>query len=178
MKLVRGAKFRKVGTLASVGSQKETALAKPLRADVALVRLSFLVQSVYTEICAKHDLSPAQAQLLCVIKDQPRGMTELTRILRLARPGLSGLVDRVERRGLLSRGTSEHDRRAVTLTPTTRGQQIAEAFYAEVSERLLEVVAHLPANDRRQFERITTSIIHARCVPAVFGATDRPAPTR
>jgi DNA-binding MarR family transcriptional regulator len=151
-------------------SEKETALAEPLPADVALVRLSFLVQSVYAEICLKHDLSPAQAQLLCVIKDQPRGMTELTRILRQERPGLSGLVDRIERRGLLRRSTPEHDRRAVTLTPTTRGQQVAEAFYAEVSDRLLEAIAHLPAKDRRQFERIATSIVHTKCVPVVFGA--------
>lgn len=144
-------------------------MAEPLRADVVLVRLSFLVQSAYAEMCAKHDLSPAQAQLLCVIKDQPRGMTELTRILRLARPGLTGLVDRIERRGLLRRGTPEHDRRAVTLTPTERGQQIAEAFHTEVSDRLLELVAHLSASDRRHFERIATSIVHAGCVPAVFG---------
>jgi len=148
-------------------------LAEPLRADVALVRLSFLVQSVYAEMCAKHDLSPAQAQLLCMIKDQARGMTELARMLRLERPGLSGLVDRIERRGLLSRSTAEHDRRVVTLTPTARGQQIAEAFYAEVSDRLLEVVAHLSADDRHQFERIATSIVHATSVPAVFGNPDR-----
>lgn len=144
-------------------------MAQPLRADAALVRLSFLVQSVYTETCAKHDLSPAQAQLLCVIKDQPRGMTELSRMLRLERPGLSGLVDRVERRGLLRRDTADHDRRAVTLTPTPTGKNIIEAFYAEVSDRLLQVVAHLPATDRRQFERLATSIVSARCVPAVFG---------
>jgi DNA-binding MarR family transcriptional regulator len=151
-------------------------VAEYLRADAALVRLSFLVQSVYAELCAKHDLSPAQAQLLCVIKDRPRGMTELTHILRLERPGLSGLVDRVERRGLVRRGTPEHDRRAVTLTPTTRGRQVAEAFSAEVSGRLLEIVAHLPANDRRQFERLATSIVRAECVPAVFGAPDDGTP--
>jgi DNA-binding MarR family transcriptional regulator len=150
-------------------------LAEPLRADAAMVRLSFLVQSVYAEMCARHDLSPAQAQLLCVIKDQARGMTELARMLRLERPGLSGLVDRIERRGLLLRSTAEHDRRVVTLTPTARGQQVAEAFYAEVSDRLLEVVAHLSADDRHQFERIATSIVHATCVPAVFGRPDRSA---
>ena len=148
-------------------------MAEPLRADVALVRLSFLVQTVYAEMCAKHDLSPAQAQLLCMIKDQARGMTELARMLRLERPGLSGLVDRIERRGLLSRSTAEHDRRVVRLTPTARGQQIAEAFYTEVSDRLLEVVAHLSADDRHQFERIATSIVHATSVPAVFGNSDR-----
>ena len=144
-------------------------MARTLRADAALVRLSFLVQSIYADLCAKHDLTPAQAQLLCVVKDQPRGMTELTRMLRLERPGLSGLVDRVERRGLLRRETPDHDRRAVMLTPTPRGKAIVDAFYNEVSDRLMEVVGHLPAGDRQQFERIATSIVHTECVPAVFG---------
>jgi DNA-binding MarR family transcriptional regulator len=173
-KLVRGAKLRKSVRWHPAHTEEEADLAQSLRADVALVRLSFLVQSIYAETCAKHDLSPAQAQLLCVIKGQPRGMTELTRMLRLERPGLSGLVDRIERRGLVRRDPSGHDRRAVTLSPTSRGKEIVEAFYAEVSDRLLEIVAHLPANDRRQFERVATEIVFGECVPAVFGSTDDP----
>lgn len=150
-------------------------MAQALRADVALIRLSFLVQSVYAELCAKHDLTPAQAQLLCVIKDQPRGMTELSQMLRLERPGLSGLVRRIEQRGLVRRVTPVHDRRAVTLTPTSRGKKIVEAFYADVSDRLLEVVAHLPAADRRHLERIVTNIVFTECVPAVFdGGANEP----
>jgi DNA-binding MarR family transcriptional regulator len=144
--------------------------------DVALVRLSFLVQSLYAEICAEHGLTPSQAQLLCVIKDQPRGMSELTHILRLEKSSLSGLVDRVERRGLLRRDTTRQDRRAVTLSPTARGRKVTEAFYAEVSDRLLEVVAQLPPSDRRHFERIATGIVIAESVPAVFGSANEPAP--
>jgi DNA-binding MarR family transcriptional regulator len=64
-------------------------------------------------------------------------------------------------------------RRVVTLTPTARGQQVAEAFYTEVSDRLLEIVAQLSADDRHQFERIATSIVHAACVPAIFGSLDQ-----
>ncbi len=147
-------------------------MAPSLRADAALVRLSFMVQSLYADVAAKHDLSPAQAQLLCVIKDQPRGLTELSRLLRLERPGLSGLVDRVERRGLVRRDTPDHDRRAVTLSPTPRGQAIVEGFYAEVSNRLQAAVAHLPAADRHQFERLATSIVFHEGVPAMYPAED------
>jgi len=151
-------------------------LTQTLGAAAALVRLSFMVQSIYAEICAKHDLTPSQAQLLCVIKDQPRGMTELTRMLRLERPGLSGLVDRVERRGLVRRDTHAHDRRAVTLTPTPQGRKITEKFYAEVSERLQGVIAHLPAGDQGHFDRIASSIIFTESVPAVFGNDGEPHP--
>jgi DNA-binding MarR family transcriptional regulator len=140
---------------------------------LVLVRLSFLVQSIFADVCDNHDLSPAQAQLLCVIKDQPRGMTELTRILGLERPGLSGLVDRVQQRGLVERQGVPHDRRAVMLTPTPRGKLIAEEFYAEVSDRLQHLMADLPAAERHRFETIGSKILAAERVPAVFGTTDQ-----
>lgn len=152
------------------------AVALTLPADAVLVRLSFLVQSIYADVCAKHDLSPAQAQLLCVIKDQPRGMTELTRVLRLERPGLSGLVNRVQRRGLVLRQGVPQDRRAVMLTPTPDGKRIAEEFYGEVSDRLQRVVTELPEAERRQFETIGSKILAAEGVPAVFGVTGQDAP--
>jgi DNA-binding MarR family transcriptional regulator len=144
-----------------------------LPADVVLVRLSFLVQSVYADVCATHDLSPAQAKLLCVIKDQPRGMTDLTHILRLERPGLSGLVDRMQQRGLVERQGVPHDRRAVLLIPTPGGRLIAEEFYAEVSARLQHLMADLPAAERQQFETIGSKILAAERVPAVFGTTEQ-----
>lgn len=149
----------------------QAAVTLILPADVVLVRLSFLVQSIYADVCAKHDLSPAQAQLLCVIKDQPRGMTELTRILGLERPGLSGLVDRVQQRGLVERQGVPHDRRAVMLIPTPGGKRIAEEFYAEVSDRLQHLVADLPAAERHRFETIGSKILATERVPAVFGTT-------
>ncbi|GAA4736802.1 MarR family winged helix-turn-helix transcriptional regulator [Phytohabitans rumicis] len=148
--------------------------------SAALVRLSFLVQRLYAQVCGRHDLSPAQAQLMCVIKDQPRGMTELTHMLGLERPGLTGLVDRIERRGLLRRETTRHDRRAVMVALTPRGKEITEAFFAEVTDNLQRVVAHLPADDQRQFEDTAFSIILTEHVPAIFGDPEAPAadPTR
>ncbi len=151
------------------------AVALILPADVVLVRLSFLVQSVYADVCAKRGLSPAQAQLLCVIKDQPRGMTELARILGLERPGLSGLAGRVQQRGLVERQEVPHDRRAVMLALTPAGKRIAEEFYAEVSDRLQQLMADLPAAERHRFETTGSKILAAERVPAVFGTTDHKA---
>ena len=42
-----------------------------------LVRLSFLVQEIYARVSERHDLTPVQAKLLCVVSDGPRGMAEL-----------------------------------------------------------------------------------------------------
>jgi DNA-binding MarR family transcriptional regulator len=98
-------------------------------------------------------------------------MTELTRILGLERPGLSGLVDRVQHRGLVERQGVPRDRRAVMLTPTPDGKRIAEEFYAEVSDRLQHLVANLPAAEQRRFATIGSKILATECVPAVYGST-------
>jgi DNA-binding MarR family transcriptional regulator len=167
--------WREVLQLATLAAnERKVHVAVPplnLPIDVVLVRLSVLVQSIYADVSAQHDLSPAQAQLICVIKDQPRGMTELTHILGLERPGLSGLVDRVQRRGLLQRDPVQHDRRAVMLSLTPHGKSLAEQFYGEVSDRLTQIVADLPLTQQRQLEAIGTRILTDRCVPPVFGDT-------
>ena len=48
-------------------------------ADVAggLLQLATAVQAIYACVSERHDLTPAQARLLCVLLDGPRGMAEL-----------------------------------------------------------------------------------------------------
>jgi DNA-binding MarR family transcriptional regulator len=115
-----------------------------------LVWLSVLVQRRYAQICADHDLTPAQATLLCVIKDQPQCMGELAQLLGVAKNGLSGLVDRMERRGLVRRETLEHDRRAVALSTTALGKEIVGALYADVADRMPDIASALPADEQHQ----------------------------
>jgi DNA-binding MarR family transcriptional regulator len=126
-----------------------------------LVWLSVLVQRRYAQICADHDLTSVQATLLCVIKDRPQGMGELAQELGVAKNALSGLVDRMERRGLVQRETRPHDRRAITLGTTALGKVIVSALYADVSGRMPDIASALPADEREQLAasvaRITAS---------------------
>jgi DNA-binding MarR family transcriptional regulator len=109
-----------------------------------------LVQRRYAQICADHDLTPAQATLLCVIKDRPPGMGEIAPLLGLAKNALSGLVDRMERRGLVQRESLQRDRRAVTLSTTALGEAIVGVLYADVADRLPDIAGARPADEQRQ----------------------------
>lgn len=135
----------------------------------ALVRISFLVQSLYTQVATAHDLTAQQAQLLCMVKDGPRAMGDLVAMLRIDKSSVSGLVDRVGQRGLVTRERSETDGRAVTVALTADGKRRAAAFYAETSARLEEVVALLAPDDRRTLAALLSKIVGACSVPAVFG---------
>ncbi|WP_233625258.1 MarR family winged helix-turn-helix transcriptional regulator [Actinoplanes sp. ATCC 53533] len=135
----------------------------------SLVGLAVLIQRRHAQICAEHDLTPAQAQLLCMIKDRPRGMTELAQLMGLAKPGLSGLVDRAERRGLVRRNTPERDRRAVTLSTTPLGKEAVDALFADVSDRLPDILEGLSAQDRHVFEHLVNAVVATSGGPPLLG---------
>lgn len=75
---------------------------------------------------ARWDLSPSQFNILNLLGDQPEGITQtdLSKQLIMHRSNVTGLVDRLEKRGLVVRHESPGDRRAwiVALTPAGREQ--------------------------------------------------------
>jgi DNA-binding MarR family transcriptional regulator len=123
--------------------------------------LSVLIQRRYAQICAEYDLTPLQATLLCAVKDEPRQMAYLAASLGMTKTALSQLVDRTERRDLVSRVSSEQDRRVIMLGVTPTGKVLAEAVYTETTKRLPEIARNLDADDQRDFERVATAIVDA-----------------
>ncbi|MFJ6852979.1 MarR family winged helix-turn-helix transcriptional regulator [Streptomyces sp. NPDC091271] len=128
--------------------------------------LSVLIQRRYAQICVEHDLTPSQATLLCAVKDEPRRMAYLAASLGMTKNALSQLVDRTERRGLVSRASSEQDRRVIMLGVTPAGKVLAEAVFAETVKRLPDVAGSLDADGQRDLERLATAIVDAAGVSA------------
>jgi DNA-binding MarR family transcriptional regulator len=124
-----------------------------------LVALALVVQRRYAQICADHDLTPAQGQLLCTLKDGPQRMTVLAASLGMAKNSLSQLVDRTERRGLVCRRSPDRDRRVITLSLTPTGGRIAELFHADVDERLPDIAGDLTAGDRQALHHVAAAIV-------------------
>jgi DNA-binding MarR family transcriptional regulator len=135
-------------------------------AATGLVQLSSLVQGVYARISQRHNLTPVQARLLCILADGPRGMAELARCFGVEKAALTGLIDRAERRGLAKRTPVQGDRRALRVTLTEAGHRAATAFHAEVSAELSCLLSPLAPHDRAHFRRSTAAII-AGCRPAL-----------
>jgi DNA-binding MarR family transcriptional regulator len=131
-----------------------------------LVRLMFLLQSVYAEVGKESDLTVPQAQLLCTLKNGPLGMAALCATLGLEKSSLTGLVDRAEQRNLVLRQSSPDDRRAVLVTLTRSGAKAIDRFHTELTERLDGLIAELPAPERERFTKTLARVVAD--VPAVF----------
>ena len=156
-------------------SARSTEAVDAAQLDVAagLVRLSFLVQGIYARVSERHDLTPVQAKLLCAVADGPRGMAELAKGFGVEKAALTGLVDRVERRGLAERTSVPGDRRALRVAPTDAGCQAAAAFEAEVAAELGRLVAGLSPHDREHLRRALAELATAHGEPCHEGGARR-----
>lgn len=127
----------------------------------ALAQLSFLVHNALAEIAGQHDLSIIQTRLLGVLRDREPTMNALGRHLGLDKSSISGLVDRAQRRGLVTRTTSAIDRRAFQVSITDTGRQLAEQIATRFTERIETFVARLPDTDRQLLSQLATQIVAA-----------------
>jgi DNA-binding MarR family transcriptional regulator len=105
------------------------------------------------------DLHPAQAgALLQMDPDQPRPMHELAALLACDNSNVTGIIDRLEARGLVARRPYEEDRRVKHVVLTSRG--------AGLRDRLLEQVGQPPtglerlsATERRQLRDLLRRVV-------------------
>jgi len=142
------------------------------RALLQLLRTAETLWNVSRLFFARWDLSPSQFNILNLLCDRPEGCTqiELSRLLIMHRSNVTGLVDRLEARGLVLRRDSPHDRRVYRVILTAAGkkllQQILPRYYAAAEE----VWGTLPARRANQLINELTRI----CANAEGVAGDGP----
>jgi len=84
-------------------------------------------------IASEFELSPPQVMALRHLDPSaPRPMSELACALHCDNSNVTGIVDRLEDRGLVERHPAEHDRRVKMLVVTERGAELR----TRLSERL------------------------------------------
>ena len=105
-----------------------------------LIKLSFSQQTQVSPLAAELELSPAQCHVLRLLDpDTPIPMRRLADALCCDASNVTGLVDRLESRGLVRRRPSEDDRRVKVLELTPKGVRLRQAFL----ERMTAPPAHL-----------------------------------
>ncbi|CAN5233201.1 hypothetical protein BH09ACT5_BH09ACT5_10670 [soil metagenome] len=115
----------------------------------AVVQGSFAVLDALTRSAAEHDLSLTQLRLLGILRDRTPSMAAIADHLGLDRSSVSGLIDRAERRGLVTRRTSSDDARVTNIHLTATGVDVAEQLAVTVGGRVEALLARLNAVERR-----------------------------
>lgn len=97
-------------------------------------------------------LSPSQFNVLNLLYDQSEGCTqaELSRSLIMHRSNVTGLVDRLEARGLVQRRDSANDRRAYRVVLTAAGRKLVQQILPHYHEAAEKVWGDLSAHRANQ----------------------------
>jgi len=101
----------------------------------ALLReLLFAERRRFLDTASEFELHPAQAGALMQL-DQESGspMHEIAAHLACDSSNVTGIVDRLEARGLVSRRAGERDRRVKYIVPTALGLEVRDALRARMS---------------------------------------------
>jgi DNA-binding MarR family transcriptional regulator len=79
----------------------------------------------YDAAAAAQDLTGVQARLLAVVVDRPMPMNQIAAVLKCEPSNITGLVDRLAARGLVTREPSPTDRRVKLITITVAGAELS-----------------------------------------------------
>ncbi|MEU9064001.1 MarR family transcriptional regulator [Streptomyces sp. NPDC048430] len=124
-----------------------------------LVRSAFQVMGVLTRVGAEYDLSLTQLRVLGILRDRRPRMSDLAAFLGLDKSTLSGLIARAERRGLLTRGTSPEDKRAVVVLITDEGRDLTQRLYEEARDALAPATGRLDPGQREQLAQLLEPLL-------------------
>jgi len=107
----------------------------PLDLEVitALSELTTRFFADYDAAAGAHGLSGAQARLLTLVVTEPRPMSRLALGLHCEPSNVTGLVDRLEKRGLVQRRTDAQDRRVKLIAPTQAGTELSAKVWADLN---------------------------------------------
>jgi len=85
-------------------------------------------------------------------------LSELSERIRAKNSTVTGIVDRMERDGLVVRIRSQEDRRVVHIRLSERGRKLARSIAVEPMEIFEEALARLPERDARELVRILMTL--------------------
>jgi DNA-binding MarR family transcriptional regulator len=129
--------------------------AKPgphYKALLQLLRTSESVWNASRLFFVKWDLSPSQFNILNLLHETPGGFTQiqLSRLLIMHRSNATGMIDRLEARGLLARKPIPGDRRAHRVVITTAGRRLVNQILPEYYQAAEAVWRNIPGERTTQ----------------------------
>ncbi|BDI05330.1 MarR family winged helix-turn-helix transcriptional regulator [Sphaerotilus microaerophilus] len=125
-------------------------------------RLQQIAVALFMEETAESGITPVQFATLTAAHEQP-GLDQrsLAAMICFDTSTIGGVIDRLEKRGLMLRNAAPHDRRLRLLTVTPAG----EALLAEVTPRVQAVqqriLAPLPPDEQAHFLHLLRSVVDA-----------------
>jgi DNA-binding MarR family transcriptional regulator len=122
----------------------------------ALIRVSGMVRGVMRPYFGRFGISPSQwGALRTLYRTEQRGspvlrVSDLGDQLLVRPPSVTGLVDRLQRLGLVARNSSSKDLRSKEIQLTQEGRELVERILVRHSDRIAALMAGLAEAEKEQ----------------------------
>jgi DNA-binding MarR family transcriptional regulator len=132
-------------------------------------RLHQIAVALFMEETTGSAVTPVQFAAMTAVHDQP-GLDQRTLAASIAfdTSTIGGVIDRLEKRGLMLRRTSPSDRRVRLLELTPEGEALLQTLVPAVLKTQERLLAPLPAEQRALFSELLQAAVqgHTGCAPA------------
>jgi DNA-binding MarR family transcriptional regulator len=134
-------------------------------------------------VAEKYGLTGSQLLVLKML--EPKGgvsLSELSERIRAKNSTVTGIIDRMERDGLVLRRRSDEDRRVVFIELLPKGKKLAMGVRVDPMQLFRALLEDLPGRDAAELERIVTrmvrrvrEVLESGWTPEDSRAEERPA---
>jgi DNA-binding MarR family transcriptional regulator len=140
-----------------MGTKVKTAASDPaaMTDDFWPLVVEFMIsqKAWWISMCAEFELTAVQGHALRTLDpERPVAMSTLADALVCDASNVTGIVDKLESRGLIARQSAEHDRRIKMLAVTEKGRQLRERLTARMMDPPQAVGTLSPETRRRLTE--------------------------
>ena len=118
-----------------------------------LLRTGDAVFAAESRFLAQHRISQGRFTVLMLLNrsaDQPSTPAELAEEAGVTRATITGLLDTLERDGIVSRQSDSEDRRTVLVRLTKAGRRLVEKMLPDYFECVTKIMKPLNASQRKQ----------------------------
>jgi DNA-binding MarR family transcriptional regulator len=125
----------------------------------------------YEDAAAEHALTGAQARLLSLLSLEPLPMRRLAQKLKCEPSNVTGIVDRLEARGLVERRPDPADRRVKLAAVTEEGRRVARSLRDSL-HFAREPLAGLSREERVALRGLLLRMLEGSAGPGKLGLGD------
>ena len=125
-----------------------------------LIRTADRLQLRNARLFREHGLTPSQYNVLRILRGEgaPLAVLEVADRMVAVVPGITGLVDRLEACGLVTRERSTEDRRVVHVAITPKALELLARIDAPLDALQRKLLGHLTGDELRELIRLLEKV--------------------
>ncbi len=135
---------------------------QPIVAVVNLIRTARLFEKSFNDFLEPFGMTGPQCELLfllnCHGKETGLSLTELGEWQGVSKANMTGMIDRMEREGLVIREKHLHDRRLTMVKPTAKGSELIEVVKIPHEMHMEGLFSCLTSEEHTQLIRLLTRL--------------------